>query len=204
DWLFHDILSGRLAAAPETWNVAGEVDRFKRLLAAAAEAHDEQLIVLPYLTGERAPLWNAHASAACLGLELRHTAAHVLRAAVEGLLFNALWIAEGLFAELGRPERLVASGKVLEVPWIRQLAADIFGLPVAYRGAIDASVLGAVALAEIATGQRAWEPAAPTPTAEQVLVPTAAARYAEKYARFRQLAALLAGADAAPIANGEQ
>jgi gluconokinase len=198
DWLFHVILSGRLDIAPEAWDTPGEVERFKRLLAAAAEAHDEQLIVLPYLTGERAPLWNAHATASCLGLAAHHTAAHVLRAAVEGILFNALWIAECIFSELGRPERLVASGKVLEAPWIRQLAADIFGLPVAYRGAIDASVLGAVALAEIATGQRTWEQATSSAgVAEQVVAPSATGLYAEKYARFRQLAALLASGDAA-------
>jgi gluconokinase len=194
DWLYHDLLSGRLGVPPEAWDARDEANRFARLLAAAATVHDEQLIVLPYLSGERAPLWNAHATAACLGLSVRHTAAHVLRAAVEGILFNALWIAESLFIELGRPARLVASGKVLEAPWIRQLAADIFELPVAYRGAIDASVLGAVAIAEIATGERAWEDAAtPASGADDVLTPSASGRYAEKYARFREMAALLGG-----------
>ena len=45
---------------------------------------------------------------------------------------------------------------MLEPPWIRQLAADIFGIPVQYMGAVDASVLGAVRLARIATGELTW------------------------------------------------
>jgi gluconokinase len=75
-----------------------------------------------------------------------------MRAAIEGMILNAYWIATGLLEKLERPSLLIASGKVLETEWIRQLTADIFGIPVGFQGVVDASVEGAVLLANIATG----------------------------------------------------
>jgi gluconokinase len=80
-----------------------------------------------------------------------------MRAAIEGIILNAYWIASGLFQDLGQPRQLSASGKVLETEWIRQLVADIFGIPVQFQGAVDASVEGAVLLANIATGVVTWQ-----------------------------------------------
>jgi gluconokinase len=116
----------------------------------------EELICLPYMAGERAPLWNADAKAAWIGLQLHHTHAHVLRAAVEGILFNAYWIASHLFEEVGKPAKLVASGGLLQVPWVRQVLAHIFNIPVEYREEGDASTMGAMVLAEVAAGHRDW------------------------------------------------
>jgi gluconokinase len=190
EWLARNLLRGQPAAAPAS---PEEEQALTRLLAAAADATDDELLMLPYLTGERAPFWNARASASVVGLRPRHTGAHVMRAAVEGILFNACWIANGLSRIADRPQWLIASGKVLEAEWIRQLAADIFGLPVVYRGAIDASVVGAARLAEIATGEHNWEEAARISSSdEQVLMPAAHASYASKLARFQQAVDLLA------------
>jgi len=46
------------------------------------------LIFHPYLAGERAPIWDATASGSFIGLTLRHTKAHVIRAVLEGIAFN--------------------------------------------------------------------------------------------------------------------
>jgi gluconokinase len=194
DWLFHDLLRGQ-ALAPTP--ALGGSEEFTALLGQAAHAGDDELIVLPYVSGERAPLWDAHASGACVGLRVSHTAAHVLRAAVEGILFNAYWIADELVTLSGRPRRVLASGKVLEEEWIRQLAADIFGLPVVYRGAVDASAMGAALLAEIATGLRAWDDITGRHAAvdERILSPAGNRPYAQKYARFRHLATHLREGD---------
>ncbi len=138
---------------------SAEAQTLVTLLAAAATAQDDHLLFLPYVAGERAPFWNADASGSIIGLRLEHTAAHVLRAAVEGILFNARWMSERLFELLGRPNELIATGKVLEVDWIRQLTADIFGLPVRFPGGADASATGAATLANIATRQWTWDDA---------------------------------------------
>ena len=46
------------------------------------------LLFHPYLLGERAPLWNAEASASFIGLRKNHHAGHLARAVVEGICFT--------------------------------------------------------------------------------------------------------------------
>ncbi len=192
DWLYHNLLSGK---ATRDASDAVDAAAFLELMRRAEHARpDADLICLPYVAGERAPLWDASARAACIGLRLEHTAADVMRAAVEGVIMNAYWIATGLFGALGQPGRILASGKALEPEWIRRLAADVFGIPVFYRGAVDASVVGAVTLAEIATGLRAWDDAAQGPAANEAAVaPSGSDFYQRKYERFRAVAALALG-----------
>ena len=192
DWLFHNILSGRPAHSP-----ADPVDEsaFLAMMRRAEQARrDPDLICLPYVAGERAPLWDASASAACIGLRLTHTAADVMRAAVEGIILNAYWIASGVFEELGKPERIISSGKVLEPEWIRRMTADVFGIPLEYRGAVDASVVGAVTLGEIATGLRSWDDLAQAPTeGATVIEPSSDDFYQRKYAHFREVVKAVRG-----------
>jgi gluconokinase len=164
------------------------------LLDAAATAQDDHLLFLPYVAGERAPFWNADASGSIIGLRLEHTAAHVLRAAVEGILFHARWMSERLFELLGRPTELIVSGKVLEVDWIRQLAADIFGLPVRFPGGADASATGAATLVNIATKQWSWDDALQRESGRSaaMIQPSAASSgYLARYHAYRQLASAL-------------
>jgi gluconokinase len=192
DWLYHHVLSGHHMRGP-----ADPVDMaaFLALMRSAEQAQpDPDLVCLPYVAAERAPIWDASARAAWVGLHLEHTGADVMRAAVEGIIMNAYWIASGLFGTLGQPKHIVSSGKVLEPEWIRRLTADIFGIPVLYRGAVDASVVGAALLAEIATGVRAWdETARHLTTFEYTVEPSGSDFYRRKYERFRAVADLVLG-----------
>jgi gluconokinase len=178
DWLANTILSGDR-----------EEEQFDRLLTEAEQVETESLICLPYVAGERAPLWNAHSTGALIGLQVHHGAAHVFRAGLEGILFNAFWIAESLMKEGYYPTQLVASGKLLESAFLRQMCADIFNLPVASCEDADASVLGAVALARIAVGETSYEVLRTKLDNPELTHPDAAshAAYAEKYSRFRTL-----------------
>jgi len=193
DWLYHNILS-----APPARGAIEPIDvtAFLALMRRAEEATpDPELICLPYVAAERAPLWDARARAAFVGLHLAHTQGDVMRAAVEGIIMNAYWIASGLFSSLGRPQRIIASGKTLEPEWIRRLTADIFGVPVVYHGAIDASVVGATTLAEIATGVRDWDDLTWQPASDATTIaPSGDDFYQRKYERFRALARLALGA----------
>ncbi len=185
DWLYHHLLAGGTDAIAHDLGAA---------LAEAGDVQCEDLICLPYVTGERAPLWNAHAMGALVGLRLEHGPLHLLRAAVEGVLLNTYWIADSIFVATGvRPMYLMASGKLLEVTWVRQALADIFNLPVYAGDTADASAFGAVLLAEIASGLRSWmdirnadslgSPLFPVPGAHQI--------YQRKFVQFRQLAGIL-------------
>jgi gluconokinase len=159
-----------------------------QLLEAAGKIDTEELLCLPYMAGERAPLWNADAKAAWIGLQLHHTRAHILRATIEGILLNAYWIASNLFEKAGRPGKLVASGGLLQVRWIREVLAHIFGIPVEYREEGDASTMGAILLAEIAAGVRDGSPSSQTNEDIEMAMPDPVehTRYQTKFTSFRR------------------
>jgi gluconokinase len=68
---------------------AGE-DPYLRMADAIASVPPgaDGLRFYPYLAGERAPLWDASATGSFVGLTVRHTQAHLLRAVAEGMVFN--------------------------------------------------------------------------------------------------------------------
>ena len=136
---------------------SGAENGLTHMIAEAQYVQTGSLICLPYIAGERAPLWSTDARAAFFGLELEHTGTHLMRAVLEGMILNASWIASRLFDKLGRPDQILATGRIMETEWIRQLTADVFDLPVGHPGTVDASVRGAAMLANMATGLEAWK-----------------------------------------------
>lgn len=123
-----------------------------RLSGEAKDANIAGLHCLPYAAGERAPLWNESARASFIGLNLGHRQVHLLRAAIEGVLFNAYSLVARLAQRTGTPNRVILSGKMFDEPWICQFCADLFGIPVQSGNLDDASTLGAVVLAMRADG----------------------------------------------------
>ncbi|MBA1393214.1 gluconate kinase, partial [Lactobacillus sp. XV13L] len=57
-------------------------------IAATSPAGAHGLLFHPYLGGERAPLWDANARGSFYGLNRNHTRADMLRAVMEGIVFN--------------------------------------------------------------------------------------------------------------------
>ncbi len=58
--------------------------------AERVEPGCEGLVILPYLMGERTPIWDPHARGVIFGLSLHHTKAHVVRGMMESVAY-ALW-----------------------------------------------------------------------------------------------------------------
>lgn len=196
EWLYRQVLAGPDAALDANVTETG----FAALLEAAGDRRDEDLLCLPYLAGERAPIWDSAARGIFWGLRLRHTGADLMRAAVEGIIFNAHWIGSRLREHQDTAREIVASGRVLETAWIRQLVADMSGLPVRYLGAVDASARGAAALADIAVGAATWDGTVHQVrgAVAQTTQPRDGGAYTRQYQRYRRLAALMeAGLDAA-------
>ncbi len=121
-------------------------------LAAEVPAGAEGLLFLPYLLGERAPLWSASARGSFQGLTAQHSQAHFIRAVMEGVLFNLKIIAEPL--EAVQPIETIHAGGGFSNSrlWV-QMLADIFQKPVCLDGrGVDASILGALRVACQALG----------------------------------------------------
>lgn len=194
EWMYHHSAAQLTSAVSSTAPANEAPDSFEAAMATAgAMPAPDGLYVLPYLDGERAPFWSQSATGGIVGLRSEHTARDLLRAAAEGVLFNARWIAEPFLQAESRPEAIIASGGGLKSPWMRQLAADIFGLPVYTVATIEASARGAATLADLATGARDWksitEPMPPATTATPDA--TSHQRYLARSQEFKRLALLL-------------
>ncbi len=117
----------------------GGLSAFEQLteLASTSPAGANGLLFLPYLDGERAPLWDAHARGAYIGLTASHTKADMIRAGLEGTLFNIYHIGKALERLAGEPNNLLASGGFSRSRLWLQILADLFGknirLPLNYQ-----------------------------------------------------------------------
>ena len=110
-------------------------------------AGSEGLLFLPYLAGERAPVWDTRSSGVFLGLRLHHTDAHFARAVLEGVCFGLCEVLQAVEEGSGKIKRIhVSGGFTTSQLWIRMLA-DITGKQVALVHAEDASATGAAMLA---------------------------------------------------------
>jgi xylulokinase len=118
------------AGSLTTWlrDMMGGPD-FDTLKAEAAEVPlgAEGLLVLPYLAGERTPLFDPEARGLVAGLTLRHGRAHLFRAAYEGVAFGIRQILD-LFDESATPvTRTVAVGGGVNSPLWTSIVSDVSG-----------------------------------------------------------------------------
>jgi gluconokinase len=110
------------------------------------------VIFLPYLLGERAPIWDAGARAVFFGIQSSHNAKHFLRAVLEGICFGLYQIGLSVQQHVGRTERVYASGGFIQSSGWLQMAADVFDRPVCVTSDADASSIGAALLGFWALG----------------------------------------------------
>ncbi|MEO8249368.1 MAG: FGGY-family carbohydrate kinase, partial [Burkholderiales bacterium] len=111
------------------------------------------LLFLPYLMGERSPVWDAMASGSFVGLGLHHGRPHLYRAVLEGVSFALRHNIEAGALGVDRlDERLVVVGGASHSDLWMQIIADITGRPVfTIAEEVEAS-LGAAVLAAYAVG----------------------------------------------------
>lgn len=107
------------------------------------DAGSEGLIILPYLYGERAPVWDAKAKMMVHGMQAHHTQEHFCRAMIEGVVMNLYSIAEKLIKQQPTINRIIASGGFIQSAQWLQMVADVFNLPVHVNETADASAFGA-------------------------------------------------------------
>lgn len=115
-------------------------------------AGSEGLIFLPYVHGERAPVWDAGASGMFVGIKAIHTRAHYLRAVLEGVGFGLKQVLEALEDNGVVINTLFAGGGFVESPEWLQIVTDILQKTVKVSLTADASSMGAVFMGMKALG----------------------------------------------------
>jgi sugar (pentulose or hexulose) kinase/mannitol-1-phosphate/altronate dehydrogenase len=151
-------LPGRNLFYGVIYNGGGSLQWFKRFLnkpmdaVVASFAHSSnELLFLPYLEGERSPIWDPHASGALLGLRTVHGQGDVTRAILEGVAFSLRQNLESIERHLPvAATTLVASGGASTIlPW-NQIKADVLNMNVATLRNPHAGMQGAAILAAVA------------------------------------------------------
>ncbi|MDB5250297.1 MAG: carbohydrate kinase [Segetibacter sp.] len=114
-------------------------------LAKTIEPGCTGLLFLPYILGERAPIWNSNAKGVFFGLSIQHTKAHLIRAAIEGIVYCMYSIGR-ILIEKQEVTELHASGGFAKSDFCLQMLADVFNRKVLVSDTIESSALGAVML----------------------------------------------------------
>ncbi len=139
DWLRDEVLAG----------VSTD-----RLLAdaLAIEPGADGLVFLPYLSGERSPIWDPTARGAFVGLTLRHGRAHLARAVLEAADLALRHVAAPIVAAGVTVRELRVSGGLAADPGLNRLKADVTGFPVAVPAIVETATAGSAIVAGTAIG----------------------------------------------------
>ncbi|MGQ9781864.1 MAG: xylulokinase [Nitrososphaeria archaeon] len=135
----------------------GEVEEAAKVRRNPYEILDEEaesiglgsdgLIFLPYLSGERSPIWDAYARGVFFGLSLSHTRYHMVRAILESVAYglrNNIEIIESLGVKI---EEIRVAGAASKSRLWRQIKADVLGKKVAVPRVKDSTMIGNAILA---------------------------------------------------------
>ncbi len=108
---------------------------------------------VPALTGLGAPYWNQYARGAIFGISRGTTAAHIARAALEGIAFQTMDVVKAMQKDAGiELKELRVDGGAAANNLLMQFQADILDSDVIRPKVIETTALGAAYLAGLAVG----------------------------------------------------
>ena len=160
----------------------GVIAQAAEIEALAASVPDSGGVVLvPAFAGLGAPHWDPQARGTILGLTRGTTAAHLARAALEAIAFQAVEVLQAMAADSGVAlGELRVDGGAAANDLLLQIQADLLGTPVVRPRMLETTALGAAYLAGLAVGvwpdteeiaahsevERIFRPELPRPQAE--------------------------------------
>ncbi|MFL5781225.1 MAG: glycerol kinase GlpK [Thermoleophilaceae bacterium] len=131
---------GIIEAAAETEELAGSLET------------NDGVYLVPALTGLGSPYWDPYARGTIVGLTRGSGRAHVARAALESIAYQAVDAVRAIEDATGeRMEELKADGGATANGWLMQFQADVLGIPVVVPEVAETTALGAAYLAGVAT-----------------------------------------------------
>ncbi|HEY8583497.1 MAG TPA: glycerol kinase GlpK [Capillimicrobium sp.] len=121
-------------------------------LAASLDANDGVYFV-PALTGLGSPHWDPYARGTVVGLTRGTGRAHLARATLEAIAYQAVDAVRAMEAVGARPlVELKADGGATVNRWLMQFQADVLGVPVVVPEVAETTALGAAYLAGVGVG----------------------------------------------------
>ncbi|MHA4812129.1 gluconokinase [Flavitalea flava] len=161
--------------------------------ASKVPAGSDGLLFLPYLLGERAPIWNANARGSYFGLNIKHERNHFVRATIEGILYEIYSIGK-ILGEQRNIKSLSVNGSFGTIPFWTQMIADMFNKPVRVRKNSHSVSFGAYLLSATEMGiYKSLDDAALTVELPDIYRPDKQrhAVYADYFGIFEKLSAKL-------------
>ena len=147
-WI-RDALGGSGSSAAEGSFTYDELTR----QAAEAPVGSDGLIALPFLMGERTPIWDVNARGVLFGLSLSHGKGHIVRAMMESVAFamyDSFRLLRGAGLTIHYPMVLNEGGAVSRL-W-RKIIADVFDVSIVMAKRRTGAPFGDAILAGVAVG----------------------------------------------------
>ena len=132
----------------------GVIKSSSEVEALAASVPDTNgVYFVPALTGLAAPWWDQYARGSISGISRGTTAAHIARAALEGIAFQTMDIVNAMVKDSGLPLKVLkVDGGAARNNLLMQFQADILNAPVIRPQVTETTALGAAYLAGLAVG----------------------------------------------------
>jgi xylulokinase len=137
DWFRDEVLDG-----------ATTIDRLIEEAAATPPGADG-LVFLPYLAGERSPIWDPTATGVLAGLTLAHIRGHVTRAILEASALAIRHVATPMLEAGIRVSAMRACGGPARSATWNQIKADVTGFRVLVPAVLETAVLGSAILGSV-------------------------------------------------------
>jgi gluconokinase len=163
--------------------------------AAKVKEGAEGLLFLPYLQGERAPLWNSNARGVYFGINITHEPRHIARATLEGILYELYSISKSIKKHRDFKSLHLNGYNAMHPLW-SNIICDLHGMPVTvstykHSSNIGAAMVGLTAMGVFSSIEKAMEIAPAktnaNPNKDKNKV------YAKYYSLFERLTNKLAG-----------
>jgi len=134
--------------------ILGDTVTIDTLLAEAAATPPgaDGLVFLPYLAGERSPLWDPSARGVFAGLTLAHGRGHLARAILEASALAIRHVAVPMLAAGVRVTDMRTCGGPARSDAWNAIKADVTGFEVAVPSVLETAVLGSAILGAVGVG----------------------------------------------------
>ncbi len=140
-------LERELAAAGGVSSMA-EMDREAEQIPAGSDG----MVFLPYMAGERSPIWDTKAKGVYYGIDFAKTRAHFIRASMEGVAFSLKHNLDTAGHAGAEVDVLRSMGGAANSRVWTQIKADVTGKKIVVPSSDTATTLGAAILAGVGTG----------------------------------------------------